>query len=55
MVILAVAMMALVDGLPIDEYCESHDLSLDRRLELVASVCEAVTYAHQHLIIHRDL
>ena len=47
--------MELVDGLPIDEYCESRDLSLDRRLELVASVCEAVAYAHQHLIIHRDL
>ena len=47
--------MELVEGEPIDAYCQSHDLSIDRRLELVASVCEAVTYAHQHLIIHRDL
>jgi len=47
--------MELVEGEPIDAYCQSHDLSIDRRLELVAAVCEAVTYAHQHLIIHRDL
>jgi tetratricopeptide (TPR) repeat protein len=47
--------MELVEGEPIDRYCESRQLPLDRRLELVARVCEAVTYAHQHLIIHRDL
>ena len=47
--------MELVEGEPIDQYCESHQLPLDRRLELVARVCDAVTYAHQHLIIHRDL
>ena len=47
--------MELVDGEPIDQYCEGRHLPLDRRLELVARVCDAVTYAHQHLIIHRDL
>ncbi len=47
--------MEVVEGEPIDQYCDSHDLSLDRRLELLASVCEAVSYAHQHLVIHRDL
>ena len=47
--------MELVEGEPIDRYCEGRHLPLDRRLELVARVCEAVTYAHQHLIIHRDL
>ena len=47
--------MELVDGEPIDRYCDTRNLTLDQRLELFSSVCEAVTYAHQHLIIHRDL
>jgi len=47
--------MELVEGEPIDRYCESHQLTVHQRLELVAAVCDAVTYAHQHLIIHRDL
>ena len=47
--------MELVEGEPIDQYCESRHLSLEQRLALFASVCDAVTYAHQHLVIHRDL
>jgi serine/threonine-protein kinase len=47
--------MELVAGEPIDRYCDAHDLSLDRRLDLFTDVCDAVTYAHQQLVIHRDL
>jgi len=47
--------MELVEGEPIDRYCDMNALSLDRRLELFIDVCDAVSYAHQHLIIHRDL
>ena len=47
--------MELVDGVPIDRYCNDHDLSLDARIELLAGVCDAVSYAHHHLVIHRDL
>ena len=47
--------MEVVEGEPIDRYCAGQDLSLDQRLELFVSVCDAVTYAHQHLVIHRDL
>lgn len=47
--------MEFVDGEPIDQYCRNRNLSLDERLALFADVCEAVSYAHQHLVIHRDL
>jgi eukaryotic-like serine/threonine-protein kinase len=47
--------MELIEGVPIDRYCDDHELSLDLRLELLAEVCDAVSYAHQHLVIHRDL
>jgi len=47
--------MELIDGQPIDQYCATQNLSLDERLALFESVCDAVSYAHQHLIIHRDL
>jgi serine/threonine-protein kinase len=47
--------MELVEGEPIDRYCEAHELTLDQRLELFADVCDSVAYAHQHLVVHRDL
>ena len=47
--------MELVDGEPIDRYCDSRQLSLDDRLVLFERVCDAVSYAHRHLVIHRDL
>jgi serine/threonine protein kinase/tetratricopeptide (TPR) repeat protein len=47
--------MELVEGEPIDQYCNLHKLSVDDRLELFLRVCSAVQYAHQHLVIHRDL
>ena len=47
--------MELVEGEPIDRYCEARDLTVDQRLALFAGVCDAVGYAHQRLVIHRDL
>ncbi len=47
--------MELVAGLPIDQYCDAHKLSISRRLDLFLQVCAAVQYAHQHLIVHRDI
>jgi len=47
--------MELVEGTPIDAHCKVHSLSIARRLELFLLVCAAVHYAHQHLVIHRDL
>ncbi len=47
--------MEAVDGQPIDQYCDSHRLDVPARLKLFSRVCEAVHFAHQHAMIHRDL
>ena len=47
--------MELVDGQPIDQWCDQHRLSIAERLALFEQVCGAVHFAHQNLIIHRDL
>jgi serine/threonine protein kinase len=47
--------MEYVEGLPIDQYCDRNQLSIDDRLRLFCDVCAAVQYAHQSLVIHRDL
>jgi len=47
--------MDYVVGLPIDQYCDLHKLSIDDRLRLFREVCSAVQYAHENLVIHRDL
>lgn len=44
-----------VPGEPIDAWCEKRDAALDQRLGLMIRVCEAVDYAHRHMVIHRDL
>ena len=47
--------MEYVDGIPIDEYCNRNQLSIDQRLELFTRVLSAVAYAQQNLVVHRDL
>jgi serine/threonine protein kinase/tetratricopeptide (TPR) repeat protein len=47
--------MDLIEGEEIDDYCNSRKLSTTARLELFLQVCSAVQYAHQRLIIHRDI
>src|SRR5438045_9769181 len=47
--------MEYVAGLPINEYCAAHKISLVERLKLFREVCAAVSYAHRHTVIHRDI
>ena len=47
--------MELIQGAPITEYCDHHKLSVDDRILLFLHVCSAVQFAHQHLVIHRDI
>jgi non-specific serine/threonine protein kinase/serine/threonine-protein kinase len=47
--------MDFIAGTPIDEYCDTRRLTVRERLSVFLTVCSAVHYAHQNLVIHRDL
>ena len=47
--------MELVDGEPIDAYCDRNRLDIRARLAVFSRVCEAVQHAHRNLVVHRDL
>lgn len=47
--------MEYIEGERLDEYCHRRALSIKDRLELFRKVCSAVAYAHQRLVIHRDI
>jgi len=44
-----------VEGVPISDYCDRANLSLEARLTLFLQVLDAVRFAHAHLVIHRDI
>ncbi|HUE75048.1 MAG TPA: serine/threonine-protein kinase [Pirellulaceae bacterium] len=47
--------MELVRGIPITQYCDENSLPIRERLELFATVCQAIQHAHTKGIIHRDV
>ncbi len=47
--------MEYVEGVPVDRYCDDHRLGIRGRLELFRKICSAVHFAHQGLVVHRDL
>ena len=47
--------MEYVSGLPIDRYCNQNRLTIEERVRLFITVCQAVQFAHYNLVIHRDL
>lgn len=47
--------MEFIDGWPLLQYVNKHNLDTRGRLELMAKISDAVNHAHQRGIIHRDL
>ena len=47
--------MEFVEGHDLMHHCIAQNCSLQERLELFEQVCEAVAFAHRHLVVHRDL
>jgi serine/threonine protein kinase len=47
--------MDYVEGTRIDQYCDTHKLSINERIALFREVSGAVQYVHQNLVVHRDL
>jgi serine/threonine protein kinase/tetratricopeptide (TPR) repeat protein len=47
--------MEFVDGVPVDRYCDDHALTVDQRLALFRQICAGVQYAHENLVVHRDI
>ncbi len=47
--------MEHIQGRPIDDYCKRHKLGPRARLDLFRTLCGAVQYVHQHLMVHGDL
>jgi TolB-like protein/Tfp pilus assembly protein PilF len=47
--------MEYIKGVPITRYACEGQLSVAQRLQLFLKVCEAVQFAHQQRVVHRDL
>lgn len=47
--------MEYINGIRLDTYCDLHQLGVAERLKLFQTICGAVHYAHQNLVIHRDI
>jgi len=47
--------MEYIEGHPLYSYCDTHELSINERLKLFSSICDAVHYAHQKQVVHRDI
>ena len=47
--------LELVEGEPIDTFCDRRRWTIPERLRLFEKLCGAVQYLHRNLVIHRDL
>jgi serine/threonine protein kinase len=51
----AYSVMEHVEGQALDAFCDARCLGIRARIALLRNVCDAVEYAHRHLVVHRDL
>lgn len=47
--------LELVEGVPITSYCQAQASTLAQRIDLVCQMLAGLSYAHQRLIVHRDI
>ena len=47
--------MEFIEGEPIYKYSDRKKLTINERLKLFRQICEALDFAHQNQIIHRDI
>lgn len=47
--------MEYVNGITLGEYSRSNNLLINDRLRLFRKICSAVEYAHNNLVVHRDI
>lgn len=47
--------MEYVEGISPYDYCRQRNFTVAQRLQLFRQICSAVHYAHQNMVIHRDL
>ncbi len=47
--------MEYVEGEPLPSWCDARRLGTEERLRLFLDVCDAVSYAHRNLVVHRDV
>jgi tetratricopeptide (TPR) repeat protein len=49
------AVIEQVEGVRIDEFCDTRNLDTSARIELAIKLCEAIQFAHRNLVVHRDI
>ncbi|HEX2584874.1 MAG TPA: serine/threonine-protein kinase [Steroidobacteraceae bacterium] len=47
--------MEYVEGVPVDCWCDDHQLNVRERIALFLQILDAVSHAHRNLLVHRDL
>jgi serine/threonine protein kinase/tetratricopeptide (TPR) repeat protein len=47
--------MEYVEGQRVTDFCREQLLTIEERLRLFSKICAAVQFAHQNLVVHRDL
>ncbi len=47
--------MEFIEGQPLYKYCDAKQLTINDRLKIFLSICDAIHHAHQMHVVHRDI